>query len=77
VVAPVAVKPGPMRVAVAPRAEASAAPDTRSIMVAQDNQEFGPYTREEVRRYLADGSIAAEAFFWREGMPEWRPVNEL
>jgi hypothetical protein len=60
----------PVRVSVPPTLD-------RPFLVFQNNQEFGPYNAAEMEQYLRDGSILAEALYWRLGMPEWRPIAEL
>ncbi len=49
----------------------------RPYLISQNNEEYGPYSQEEILQYLADGSIIPEAHFWREGDPEWQPVSQL
>jgi len=68
-------KPEPMRVTAGKTARPTLA--ANNIMVAQNNQEYGPYTIEEARKYRAEGAISLDAFYWCEGMPEWRPISEL
>jgi hypothetical protein len=48
----------------------------RPFLVTQNGAQYGPYTATEVHRYLAEGAILPDAFFWREGMGEWRPIGE-
>jgi membrane associated rhomboid family serine protease len=49
----------------------------RPFLIYQHDQEHGPYTFDEVLQYKEQGFIAADALFWRQGMPEWRPVEEV
>jgi membrane associated rhomboid family serine protease len=42
-----------------------------------NGQQMGPYQRSQVTRMVALGSLAEDAQYWEEGMPEWRPVFEL
>ena len=46
-------------------------------MVAQNSEQFGPYTLEEVARYLASGSFTADALAWKAGMKDWVPVRSI
>jgi hypothetical protein len=49
----------------------------RAFLIYQNDEQFGPYTSAEVQQYLREGSIIPEAVYWREGMSDWRSVNEL
>lgn len=49
----------------------------RVWMVAQDGQQYGPYTQEEVRQYVQAGNLKPTAQVWREGMQQWQPVATL
>jgi len=37
----------------------------------------GPYTLDELRGYLASGSIGADALVYREGWPDWKALPEV
>ena len=47
------------------------------IHVSRDGQQFGPYTQEDARAYLADGSLLATDLGWTEGSAEWVPLPQL
>ena len=47
------------------------------ILVHRNGQQLGPFTLEEVRTYLANGSIAPGDLAWQEGTTEWVPVISL
>jgi membrane associated rhomboid family serine protease len=49
----------------------------RPFLIQQNEQDYGPYTLEEVIQYRGEGSIIPDAFFWCEGMVDWRPIEEL
>ncbi len=42
-----------------------------------DGQQNGPFTHEQLRGYLANGSLDAESFVWREGMSNWEPLAQI
>jgi membrane associated rhomboid family serine protease len=48
----------------------------RPFLVTQNGAQYGPYTADEIGQYLTEGAIIPDAFFWRAGMTEWRPVAE-
>jgi Tfp pilus assembly major pilin PilA len=47
------------------------------IWIGQDGQQYGPYTEADIRQWLKDGKLAADALAWREGMAEWTPLSTL
>lgn len=47
-----------------------------NITIARGGEQFGPYTLEEVKGYLASGQLAYTDLYWMEGMSEWRPLSE-
>ncbi|GIW95652.1 MAG: hypothetical protein KatS3mg110_4701 [Pirellulaceae bacterium] len=40
-------------------------------------QQFGPYTEEELRRFVDQGRIRPDDLAWRHGMPDWQPVRDV
>ena len=34
------------------------------------------YAQDQVRHLLSEGLLTPETYFWREGMPKWRPLSE-
>jgi hypothetical protein len=44
-------------------------------MIAQEQQ--GPFSEGQVRQMYKAASITSETLYWKEGMPEWRPVVDL
>jgi hypothetical protein len=52
---------------------------TRNQMVylSANGEVIGQFEERELPSALADGKIPSDSFFWREGMPEWRPLREL
>ena len=47
------------------------------IRIATGGEDRGEFAEEEAHRLIAEGKIDASAFYWRDGMTEWRPVAEL
>jgi hypothetical protein len=47
------------------------------IYLSANGAVLGQFEESAVPQVLADRKITAEAFYWREGMAEWRPVSEL
>lgn len=52
-------------------------PEAPSYLLYENGDQSGPFTATQVRDRLESGALAAEALYWREGMSEWRPVEEL
>jgi membrane associated rhomboid family serine protease len=48
-----------------------------SVYLSQDGNQLGPFTPSQVSQMLALGSIGPRAFFWRDGMADWRSVAEF
>ena len=47
------------------------------IHVSRDGQQFGPYSPEDVQKYLAEGSLLASDLGWMEGEADWVPLPQL
>ena len=47
------------------------------ILIARDGEQFGPYTAEEVRDYLIEGTIFPTDLAWHDDLPEWVTVDQL
>lgn len=48
-----------------------------SYLVQRQGQQFGPYTLEVLRRYVAEHRISLSDFAWSQGMPSWMPVSQI
>lgn len=46
------------------------------FFIYRDGETIGPYTAEEVRRRIAQGTLAQEDYCWREGMTDWQIIAE-
>ena len=47
------------------------------IHVAHAGQKMGPYSIEEVRQRLSEGSFAPSDLAWHEGITDWVPLSSL
>jgi hypothetical protein len=45
--------------------------------IARDGQMYGPYTLEDLRRYVASGNVLLTDMAKSEEMPEWAPVSQV
>jgi hypothetical protein len=48
-----------------------------TYQISRNGQEYGPYTLEDLRRYLASGNVLATDLAKSEGMTEWVPVSQV
>lgn len=49
----------------------------KNILVMRDGQQWGPFTEEELKGYVAHGNFSAEDHAWREGMTEWTALRNI
>jgi hypothetical protein len=47
------------------------------IRIAANGEDLGEVSEDEAQRKIAEGKLDANAFFWRDGMSEWRPIAEF
>lgn len=47
------------------------------VWIGRNGERFGPYTDDEVRQWLRDGTVRTDELGWYEGMTDWRPLGEL
>jgi hypothetical protein len=45
--------------------------------VSRNGQTYGPYTLEDLQRYVASGNIAPTDLAQNEDMPDWLPVSQI
>jgi hypothetical protein len=45
--------------------------------ISRAGQTYGPYTLEDLQRYVASGNILPTDLAKSDAMPEWRPVSEV
>ena len=47
------------------------------IWIGQNGEKYGPYTGANVRQWLSEGKLAADALGWHQGMADWVPLASL
>jgi uncharacterized RDD family membrane protein YckC len=47
------------------------------IHINRDGQNYGPYSLDEARQYLASGNLTATDLAWFEGAPGWMPLSQV
>ncbi len=52
-------------------------PTPAQTFIIKDNQQLGPFRDSEVLAGLSTGAYSAQDLAWREGMPEWKPLQTL
>lgn len=45
--------------------------------VLRSGRQFGPYTEEQLRRFVAERRVFVSDLSWREGLTEWMPLSHL
>jgi membrane associated rhomboid family serine protease len=48
-----------------------------TVYLCDAGAQSGPFTDYQVREMLNAGSVSGEAFYWEEGMPDWRSITEF
>ena len=46
-------------------------------LIHRAGQQYGPYTVEQLRQFIASGNILLSDLAWAEGMPAWAPVSQI
>jgi hypothetical protein len=47
------------------------------VYLSANGEVIGQFEERDLPSSLAAGKVPPDSFFWREGMPEWRPLREL
>ena len=47
------------------------------IHIDRGGQRFGPYSVEEVKKYLADGTLLPSDLGWHDGAADWQPLPQI
>jgi len=47
------------------------------IYISQNGENLGEFDESQVKSMLSEGKIDQEAYFWREGMGDWKPISDL
>ena len=58
-------------------AEAESVLAALQIHIDRAGEKFGPYSEEEVRQYLGQGSLLPTDLAWHDGLENWVPLSEL
>jgi hypothetical protein len=45
--------------------------------ISRGGQQFGPYSLEDLKKYLAQGNVLPTDLAWAEGMAGWVPVSQV
>ncbi len=45
--------------------------------IVVEGEQQGPYTAGQLAEYLTAGNLDYEAFVWREGFDDWKPIREV
>tara|TARA_R110002096_G_scaffold42144_15_gene113786 strand:+ start:15759 stop:16457 length:699 start_codon:yes stop_codon:yes gene_type:complete len=48
-----------------------------NILISRNNEQFGPYSVDEIEQHLQSGAIANDELAWREGLAEWMPLHTV
>jgi hypothetical protein len=48
-----------------------------TIYLYEAGAQTGPFSEHHIREMLDKGSLSSEVFYWEDGMPDWRSVNEF
>lgn len=51
--------------------------DEISYRLARGGQHYGPYTLDQLREYVRQGSVQASELVWCPGMPDWAPLADV
>jgi hypothetical protein len=46
-------------------------------LIHRGGQQYGPYSVEELRQFVASGNILSSDMAWAQGMPGWVPVSQI
>lgn len=47
------------------------------VMPAGANAQYGPATDGELRQWVGEGRVTADAMLWREDWPQWQPASAI
>ena len=48
-----------------------------NVLIERGGRTVGPYTPDEVRRYLAKGSVTPHTPAWTDGLLDWAPLEQV
>ena len=47
------------------------------IYISRAGQQFGPYSLEDISKYLRDGALKSDDLAWYEGCADWMPLSNV
>ena len=47
------------------------------ILIHRNGQQYGPYSQQDILKYLNDGSLTQNDLAWYEGAPQWVPLRNI
>jgi hypothetical protein len=47
------------------------------IYLQYNEEEWGPYSEEDIISMLKSGEISRTDLIWYEGLEDWEPINEV
>jgi hypothetical protein len=48
-----------------------------NLYILMPDGQNAPYPEAHVRYWWSQGNLPRETMYWKQGMPEWRPLTEL
>jgi hypothetical protein len=48
-----------------------------NLYISKDNQQLGPYTLDQARQLVANGTFQATDWAWHEGSADWVPLQQV
>lgn len=48
-----------------------------NLLIERGGRAVGPFTQDEVRRYLAKGHLQPQTLAWTEGLVDWAPLDQV
>src|SRR5205085_1562400 len=51
--------------------------DGAGIYVWKNNEQLGPFEKDELERRVASGAFSGDDLVWRDGLEDWQPLRQL
>ena len=52
-------------------------PATPQVYLLREGQQHGPYSLDDMQRWLGDGAISPDDLIWYDGLAEWTPLRKF
>jgi hypothetical protein len=49
----------------------------KEIFVGRGTQQFGPFTTDDIKKFLVEGRLLITDLAWYEGAPGWEPISKI